>query len=127
MFLMPSYIEPCGLGQMIAMRYGCVPIVRATGGLADTVQDYDPATQSGTGFIFGPYDPLALYTAVVRAVEVYRHPQLWRALQERCMRVDSSWTASARRYVEVYRRAMEQVAQGRREMPDHPEWMWFAR
>ena len=120
MFLMPSYIEPCGLGQMIAMRYGSVPIVRATGGLADTVQDYDPATQSGTGFVFAPYDSLALYTAVVRAVEVHRHPQLWRALQERCMSIDSSWSRPARRYVEVYRWAMEQVAQGRRDIPTHP-------
>ncbi len=127
MFLMPSYVEPCGLGQMIAMRYGAVPIVRATGGLADTVQDYDPATQSGTGFVFGPYDALAMYTAVVRAVEVYRHPQLWRALQQRGMRVDSSWTPSAGRYVEIYRWAMEQVAQGRRDIPTHPDWVWFGR
>jgi len=127
MFLMPSYVEPCGLGQMIAMRYGSVPIVRAIGGLADTVQDYDPATQSGTGFVFGPYDALALYTAIVRAGELHRHPHLWRSLQERCMSVDSSWSRSAARYVEVYRWTMGQVAQGRREMPEHPGWVWFAR
>jgi starch synthase len=126
MFLMPSHVEPCGLGQMIAMRYGSVPIVRATGGLADTVRDYDPATQSGNGFVFGPYDAVAMYTAVVRAVEAYRHPRLWRVLQERGMGTDSSWTASARRYVEIYRWTVEQGAQGHREAREHPAWLWFA-
>ena len=59
-FLMPSKYEPCGLNQMYSMRYGTVPVVRATGGLADTVQEFDPATGKGTGFLFGPYDPLHL-------------------------------------------------------------------
>lgn len=104
-FLMPSRFEPCGLGQMIAMRYGSVPLVRAVGGLADTVQDYDPATQTGTGFLFRAYDPLALYTAVVRAVETYRYADIWRNLQRRGMQQDFSWQTSARAYVELYRLA----------------------
>jgi starch synthase len=105
LFLMPSRFEPCGLGQMIAMHYGSVPVVRAVGGLADTVQDYDPATGKGTGFVFRPYDAMALYTALVRAVETYRHRDIWRQLQTRCMQRDFSWESSARKYVELYRRA----------------------
>lgn len=103
MFLMPSYVEPCGLGQMIAMRYGSVPIVRATGGLADTVQDYDPATRRGNGFSFTAYDEMALYTAIVRAVETYKHHDIWLALQQHCMALDFSWSASAAKYVDIYR------------------------
>jgi starch synthase len=105
LFLMPSRFEPCGLGQMIAMRYGSVPLVRAVGGLADTVRDYDPTTGEGTGFVFGVYDAMALYTALVRAVETYRHQDIWRELQVRCMQQDFSWEASARRYVELYTQA----------------------
>jgi starch synthase len=110
-FLMPSRFEPCGLGQMIAMRYGSVPLVRAVGGLADTVQDYDPVTQTGTGFLFRPYDPLAFYTAVVRAVETYRYVEIWRSLQRRGMQQDFSWQASAHAYGELYRLACTLRAQ----------------
>ncbi|HIC90362.1 MAG TPA: glycosyltransferase, partial [Anaerolineae bacterium] len=106
MFLMPSRFEPCGLGQMIAMRYGSVPVVRATGGLADTVQDYNPITGEGNGFSFEPYDAMALYTALVRAAETYKYRDVWRKLQMRGMMSDFSWAASARRYVDLYRRAL---------------------
>ncbi|MBC7234736.1 MAG: glycogen synthase [Chloroflexi bacterium] len=102
MFLMPSRLEPCGLGQMLAMRYGSVPIVRATGGLADTVDNYDPSSGEGTGFSFVAYEPIAMYTAIVRAVEVYHMHERWRALQRQCMQRDFSWDASARRYITVY-------------------------
>jgi starch synthase len=104
-FLMPSRYEPCGLGQMIAMRYGSVPVVRATGGLADTVHDYDPSTGQGTGFVFVPYDAMALYTALTRAVEMYRHRRVWRELQIQCVQQDFSWQSSARQYVDLYTRA----------------------
>jgi starch synthase len=106
LFLMPSRFEPCGLGQMIAMRYGSVPVVRAVGGLADTVHDYDPETGAGTGFVFERYDPMALYTTLVRAVETYRHREIWRDLQVRCMQQDFSWENSARQYIDLYRRAL---------------------
>lgn len=106
MYLMPSRFEPCGLGQMVAMHYGSIPIVRSTGGLADTVKDFDPRTGEGTGFAFERYDAWNLFAAVVRAVENYRYRSTWRALQERGMTADFSWNASARRYVELYRRAL---------------------
>ncbi len=107
MFLMPSRFEPCGLGQLIAMRYGSVPIVRAVGGLADTVQKYDPRTGEGNGFSFASYDPWEFFAAIVRALELFRFKDIWRSLQMRGMSADHSWTASAKRYVDVYRNAIE--------------------
>jgi starch synthase len=106
LFLMPSRFEPCGLGQMIAMRYGTLPIVRRTGGLADTVVDYDPLAHAGTGFVFDAYDPLACFAAIVRALEAYRNPAAWKMLQARAMAQDFSWAASARQYVALYARAL---------------------
>jgi starch synthase len=107
MFLMPSRFEPCGLGQLIALRYGGVPVVRSVGGLADTVQEYNPTSGSGNGFTFTNYDPWEFFAAIVRAIELYRFKDAWRVLQQRCMAADHSWHASARRYVEVYRLARE--------------------
>ncbi len=106
MFLMPSRWEPCGLGQLVAMRYGSVPVVRSTGGLADTVKDFNPTTGEGNGFAFEAYESMALYTALVRAVENYRHREVWRKLMLRGMTADYSWTASARKYIDLYRRAL---------------------
>jgi len=106
MFLMPSRFEPCGTGQMIAMHYGSVPIVRATGGLADTVQDYDPRTGLGTGFVFRPYDRWALFAAIVRAIETFKHREVWRQIQVRGMTADFSWSQSADRYIDLYHRAI---------------------
>src|SRR6266446_445649 len=106
MFLMPSRFEPCGLGQLIAMRYGSVPIVHSVGGLADTVEEYDPRTGEGNGFTFTNYDPWELFAAIVRALELFRFKDLWRTLQRRGMAADHSWQASAMRYVEVYRNAL---------------------
>ena len=107
MFLMPSGVEPCGLGQMIAMRYGCVPVVRATGGLADTVTDYTAKRGRGTGFTFTDYTPEACQDALERALKVYDNKRAWRRLQQRGMAVDFSWSASAQEYVKLYRRAIE--------------------
>lgn len=110
MLLMPSRTEPSGTNQMVAMRYGCIPVVRATGGLADTVQDFDPRAESGTGFVFDAFDSWAMFAAIVRAVQTYAMPERWRALQQRAMAQDFSWTASALRYVELYRRAIADKA-----------------
>jgi starch synthase len=107
MFLMPSRYEPCGLGQMIAMRYGTIPVVRQTGGLADTVADYQPSTGEGNGFVFENYTSQACFVAIVRGIEAYRRPPEWRHLQRRGMQVDFTWAASAQRYVELYQKALE--------------------
>ena len=106
-FLMPSRYEPCGLNQMYSMRYGTVPVVRAVGGLADTVRPYNPKNGQGTGFLFAGYDAAALWDALQRALTVYRtQPAAWRRLQTNGMTQDFSWQRSAKEYVEVYRRAM---------------------
>jgi starch synthase len=102
-FLMPSRFEPCGLNQLYSLRYGTVPIVRATGGLEDTVENYDPATRRGTGIKFRDFTPSALVAAVARAVELYRDPDTWRRIQQAGMQQDHSWDVSAREYVKVYR------------------------
>ncbi len=104
--LMPSRSEPSGTNQMIAMRYGCIPIVRATGGLADTVEDFDGRQARGTGFIFQAYDRWAMFAAVVRAAEVYQSSETWRALQARAMSADFSWDAAAHKYDLLYRDAI---------------------
>ncbi|HKV37540.1 MAG TPA: glycogen synthase [Pyrinomonadaceae bacterium] len=102
MFLMPSLYEPCGLNQMYSMRYGTVPIVRATGGLDDTVQQFDPRTGTGTGFKFGPYEAGALLEKIREALYFYTRPDDWQKLQRNGMLVDNSWTAAAKRYLELY-------------------------
>jgi starch synthase len=109
-FLMPSRYEPCGLGQLIAMRYGAIPVVRATGGLADTVTDYDPRAQTGLGFVFEHYDHRDLLIALTRALDTFERPGEWRGLQERAMRQDHSWPRSAERYLQVYEKAIELAA-----------------
>jgi starch synthase len=106
MFLMPSRVEPCGTSQMIAMRYGCVPIVRATGGLADTVLGVDPVTGQGNGFVFEAYDRWMLFATIVRAIETYKHRDVWLQVQRRGMRSNFSWERSARGYIDLYRRAI---------------------
>ncbi|HEX9746846.1 MAG TPA: glycogen synthase GlgA [Methylomirabilota bacterium] len=105
-FLMPSRYEPCGLGQLIALRYGGAPIVRRTGGLADTVTEFDPARRSGTGFVFDAFTPDALLAAMRRAASTFRQPPLWKALVRNAMAEDFSWDASAREYVTLYRKAL---------------------
>ena len=103
MFLMPSLYEPCGLNQMYSMRYGTVPIVRATGGLDDTVQHFDPRTGTGTGFKFGPYEAGALLEKIREALYFYARPEDWQKIQLNGMTVDNSWAAAAKKYLELYR------------------------
>jgi starch synthase len=107
MFLMPSLYEPCGLNQMYSMRYGTVPIVRATGGLDDTVQHYNPHDGTGTGFKFGPYEAGALLEKIREALYFYGRPEAWRKIQENGMRMDNSWSAAAEKYIELYQRVIE--------------------
>jgi starch synthase len=103
MFLMPSRFEPCGLNQMYSLRYGTVPIVRATGGLNDTVVDIGDFPDRGTGFKFRDYTPDALVATVARALMVFKNQEVWKRMQQRGMREDHSWDASAAEYVKVYR------------------------
>ncbi|HEX6715683.1 MAG TPA: glycogen synthase [Pyrinomonadaceae bacterium] len=102
MFLMPSLYEPCGLNQMYSMRYGTVPIVRATGGLDDTVQQFNPLDGLGTGFKFGPYEAGALLEKIREALYFYARPEQWRKIQHNGMSVDNSWEAAAKKYLKLY-------------------------
>ena len=104
-FLMPSRYEPCGLGQLISLRYGAVPVVRRTGGLADTVQNADLPLRSGTGFVFDAANATELEHACWRALAAFENPEGWRALQERGMRQDWSWGRAAGKYIELYEAA----------------------
>jgi starch synthase len=106
LFLMPSRFEPCGMGQMIALRYGTIPVVRLTGGLEDTVHNFDPLTGEGNGFAFQRYHHMDLFATIVRAIENYRHRDIWRALQQRGMAEDHSWAATAGRYIDLYTKAV---------------------
>jgi starch synthase len=105
LFLMPSRFEPCGLNQMYSPRYGTVPLVRATGGLFDTVRNFDARTGEGTGFTFDEYSPQALLGTLRWALGVFQDRETWHRIQIAGMQRDYSWDASARRYVEVYERA----------------------
>jgi starch synthase len=107
MFLMPSRYEPCGLNQLYSLKYGTVPIVRQTGGLADTIQDYNPDTGEGTGFVFKNYDSDELLEAVKRALQVYQKREVWTKLMKNGMQKDFSWQASARKYENLYRIALQ--------------------
>ena len=103
MFLMPSQFEPCGLSQMIALRYGCVPIVRETGGLRDTVLSYNHYNNAGNGFTFFNYNAHDMLFTIRRALRYYHeHPDVWRELQSRGMNGDYSWNASAETYLSLY-------------------------
>lgn len=107
-FLMPSYYEPCGLGQMIALRYGTVPLVRETGGLADTIDAFDKASGKGNGFVFKEYKTEALLECLRGALEIYKSPGDWSVLVQNAMKSDFSWKASAKRYIEVFEETLKQ-------------------
>lgn len=111
MFLVPSRFEPCGITQLESMRYGSIPIVREVGGLVDTVTDYNPRTHHGNGFVFSSYNPLDLLTAIVRALESYKHVEGWGALVRRAMQRSHSWEIPAQKYLLLYRKALRQHKQ----------------
>jgi starch synthase len=113
LFLMPSRYEPCGLNQMYSLRYGTPPVVRAVGGLADSVQEFDPLTRRGTGFAFTAFEPAEMVGALRHALAIFRQPELWRALQRNGMACDFSWRRSADGYDQLYADAVQRVASGR--------------
>jgi starch synthase len=106
MFLMPSQYEPCGLNQMYSLRYGTIPIVRNTGGLADSVQHFDPDTRQGTGIVFNDYDVPGLTWAVTTALQWHAQSGLWRRLVQNAMAMDFSWEKQVREYVALYERML---------------------
>jgi len=113
MFLMPSKFEPCGLSQMYSLKYGTIPIVRATGGLDDTIQDYDPRTGTGNGIKFSAYSGPTLLEAVKRAIALYCNPQAWRRLMANAMASDFSWQRSATEYYGLYRQLVDTASRQR--------------
>lgn len=113
MFAMPSRFEPCGMNQMFSLRYGTVPVVRATGGLADTVIDASQealAAGDGTGVTFADATPQSLVIALQRALILYHQRRLWQRIQRNGMREDFTWERSARRYAELYQAAVDERA-----------------
>jgi starch synthase len=107
MFLMPSHYEPCGLNQLYSLKYGTVPIVRKTGGLADSVTDFDEASLEGTGFVFEKYDAPELLAAIRRAVELFPRKRIWYRIIKQGMQQDFSWDKSAGEYSSLYHQLME--------------------
>ena len=106
-FLMPSKYEPCGLNQIYSLKYGTIPVVRATGGLDDTITSYDPVTRRGNGFKFTRYDAKEFLNAVKQAIRFYSQPEHWNQLLQNAMSADFSWKRSAEAYLQLYRKSLE--------------------
>jgi starch synthase len=106
-FLLPSHYEPCGINQLIAMRYGCVPIVRKVGGLHDTVEDFDPENNQGTGFVFKQFHELSLFGAIIRALENYKYKKNFDKLVARAMRQSNNWEIPAKKYEVLYKYVLD--------------------
>ena len=102
LFLMPSKSEPCGLAQMIAMRYGTIPVVHAVGGLRDTVHPFNPETLEGSGVTFQSFNALDMLGAIRRGLAIWRNPEQRKAIMKNAMSGDYSWTASAGKYIKIY-------------------------
>ncbi|MEW5766635.1 MAG: glycogen synthase GlgA [bacterium] len=112
MFLMPSRYEPCGLGQLISLKYGTIPVVRATGGLADTIYEFDHRGRRGNGFVFEEPSGAELLATINRALSVYHHKQVWKAMVKRAQAADFSWDTSAKEYLKLYKHAIEKRQRG---------------
>jgi len=106
LFLIPSRYEPCGLGQMISFKYGTIPVVRTTGGLKDSVKEFDPATKEGNGFTFEEYKPEKLFSAIKKGLSLYRNRDVWTELSRKVMALDFSWDVSAGEYIKLYRKIL---------------------
>lgn len=108
-FLLPSHHEPCGINQLIAMRYGCVPIVRRVGGLDDTVENFDPSISrdEGTGFSFVRFNEFSLYAAIIRALETYKYHKTFKKLIERAIKQSNSWEIPAKKYEKLFEKVMK--------------------
>jgi starch synthase len=109
MFLMPSYYEPCGLNQIYSLKYGTIPVVRATGGLVDTIEPVDTKQKTGTGFRFAEYTPAAFLACIREACQAYQDKALWKQLMANAMGQDFSWEASAKAYESLYRRTLARI------------------
>jgi len=112
-FLMPSRYEPCGLGQMISLYYGTIPVVRKTGGLADTVREFDPVSGNGEGFVFEEYSSQEMMSALKRAVDLYQNKNLWGKLVRNGMQKDYSWSSSAKEYSDIYEILLDRLRQAK--------------
>lgn len=105
-FLLPSHHEPCGINQLIAMRYGCIPVVRKVGGLHDTVTNFNYETGKGTGVVFKNFDEYSLFSAIQRALDLYSYRGLWRNMMVSAMRESNSWAIPAKKYIALYHKAL---------------------
>ena len=108
-FLMPSRYEPCGLNQLYSLKYGTIPVVRATGGLDDTIKNFNSETGNGNGFKFRDYSSDAILKGVSKAVELYKDKRRWKKIMQNAMACDFSWEHSAKEYVKVYNKALTKV------------------
>jgi starch synthase len=106
-FLMPSRYEPCGLGQMISFRYGTVPVARETGGLKDSVKEFNIKTREGDGFTFSEYRADHLFAAIKRALTLYKNRSVWADLVKKVMTLDFSWEASSKEYIKLYQKIIQ--------------------
>jgi starch synthase len=106
-FLMPSRYEPCGLDQLYCLRYGTIPVVRATGGLDETIREYNPDNGQGNGFKFTGYTPVELLGAMQRTLAVYQDQAAWQSLMRKNMALDFSWDTVAPKYVDLYQHARD--------------------